>query len=133
MLRTTDIYLERLMYLRDVVFPHVEEMQRQGRVNLDEFASKCGTYQCLAGWSASDPHFVRQGFRLRNGHYTRPVFDGLDDLAAVRAFLGLEKSDVRRLFGPSYRGTLGDRKAILDTLITRRAEALAVECSGTAG
>ena len=95
MLRTTDIYLERLMYLRDVVFPHVEEMERQGRVDFDAFASRCGTYQCLAGWTASQPHFMRQGFRLRNGRYTRPVFEGRDDLAAIRVFFRLPAQDAR--------------------------------------
>ena len=124
MLRTTDIYLERLMYLRDVVFLHVEEMQKQGRVNFDAFASKCGTYQCLAGWAACEPHFVRQGFRLRNGRYTRPVFAGCDDLMAVRVFFGLGKKDVRRLFGPDYCGTLALRKTILESIILQRAEAM---------
>ena len=124
MLRTSDIHLERLMYLRDVVFPHVEEMHRRGRVDFDEFASQCGTYQCLAGWSASDPHFMRQGFRLRNGRYTRPVFAGRDDLAAVRFFFDLEKKDVRRLFGPNYHGTLARRKTVLERIIAERTEAL---------
>ena len=101
-------------------------MQRQGRVDFDEFASKCGTYQCLAGWSACDPHFIRQGFCLRNGRYTRPVFEGRDDLSAVRVFFCLDKKDVKRLFGPNYRGTLVERQAILETLISQRAEALVV-------
>ena len=124
MLRTVDVCLERLMYLRDVVFPHVEELDRQGQVDFDEFASKCGAYQCLAGWSASDPHFIRQGLRLRNGRYTRPIFEGSDDLMAVRAFLGLDKKQVKRVFGPNYYGTLETRKSALDDIIEERVKAM---------
>ena len=120
MLRVTDIRLERLMYLRDVVLPYVEEMAQQGRVDFDTFVSTCGTYQCLAGWAACDPAFIRQGFRLRGGRYVRPVFDGRSDLDAVAAFFGLDDGEVKCLFGPNYHGDLAKRRTFLNCIIDAR-------------
>ena len=120
MLRVTDVHLERLMYLRDVVLPHVEAMAQQGRVDFDTFASECGTYQCLAGWAALDPAFIRQGFQLRGGRYIRPVFEGYSDLEAVAEFFGLDSGEVKCLFGPNYHGDLAKRKLFLNCIIDAR-------------
>ena len=120
LVRESDIHLERLLHLRDVVVPHVLAMAQRGRLNFDEFASDCGTYHCLAGWAACDPVFVQQGFQLWRGRYTRPVFEGRGDLDAVALFFGLDEGEVKCLFGPSYHGDLAKRQLFLDCIISAR-------------
>ena len=98
-------------------------MASLGRVNFDEFQSSCGTYLCLAGWAASDQHFMRQGLRLRGGRYVRPYYSDDDDLTAIRCFFGLDRTAVRRLFGPAYMGDLATRRHALDEVIESRVPA----------
>jgi hypothetical protein len=123
MLQVTDIHLERLMFLRDVVMPKVWEMDKKGRVDLDcymRFAVN-GRHCCVLGWAAQDPYFQKQGLRLER----QSVFDDWHVTCRVWEFFGISRRDTERLFGPRSRGDLFARAQLLDTLIEQKAAALA--------
>ena len=122
MLRVTDIHLERLMYLRDVVFPKVWEMDRKGRVDLDcymRFTPK-GRVCCLLGWAAQEPYFQKQGLRLER----KSIFDPWHVTCMVWDFYGISRADTERMFGRRRCGSLRARARLLDELIEAKTKAL---------
>ena len=101
--------LQNLYTLRDKVFPVVFEMDKQGRVDLNEIDSNCGAIHCLWGW-----YQEIEGIELR-----------ASDKTLVKHFGG--NFDCDRLFGASECGTLADRYDYLCNLIREREAQLVPE------
>lgn len=117
MLQIVNEQLHRLMYLRDVVIPWME--QHPERVDLDDISSSCGTYRCLLGWAATHADIFPGVETL---FLCNEPFEALD---RVIELTGLTRSDCDELFGDSWMGTLADRKAYLEQLIEERVTQLA--------
>lgn len=112
--------LVELMFLRDVVIPHMERPDTL--VNLDTYMSRaaCGTYMCLAGWYVCLRHEMTMGEweREHDGNWCGSAL--LDKTFGSDTF--------RPLFGTrGYSGSLADRKEALDDLIDERMTDFGIE------
>jgi hypothetical protein len=128
MLQITDRQLHALHLLRDVVWPFVEEKERDGFLNFDAwgFTTSCGTYACLLGWAGIHKQFPYI-------HYNPDTFEWTDINGEVddypltslsRNIFRLSTSDNLKMFSISDHGTLSDRKALLNKIIAEREAAL---------
>lgn len=126
MLQVTDVYLERLLLLRDVGIPLAHEMEEKGGLDFNRFMSYCGTYGCLAGWCGTHGAFSARGLTLSGDGV--PCYGGESWHAALRKFFGVDFThSILNLFGDSkHGGTLSDRAAYLDKLIEERLAKLEV-------
>jgi hypothetical protein len=122
MLRTTNVQLERLLFLRDVVLPKVLELDKQGRVDLDFYMyfSPHGRVCCLLGWAAQEPYYQRQGLRLERDS----VFDHWHLSCRPSQFFGITALESEMLFGRARCGDLRRRGRLLDRLIEEKTQAL---------
>lgn len=100
---------QNLITLRDKVFPVVFEMDKRGRVDLNQFNSECGTYKCLRGWHDTIVFgYAARGVRSKSHPYNRCKY------------FTISKIDWLKLFGSATHGTLQDRYNYLCNLIEQR-------------
>lgn len=118
MLANTNVYLQRLVALREFGFPLAEQMRREGRLNFYWYMSECGTEGCLLGWWATTEYAQEDGW-----HFT---IDGIprwmDSRDAGREYFDINSDTWDALFCGASFGTLADRRARLDALIAERAQ-----------
>ena len=130
----TPRHLYRLKHLRDVVFPHVMKMEKEGKVDLDVYATSCDTPGCLLGWAASDPVFMSEGLHIFMNRGNEPQVSfgkpAVDYSAGIssRTFFGVGNIHIQ-LFssqagGRSIKKDLLNRKCRLDTIIKEAEDAL---------
>lgn len=118
MLATTDIFLQRLVALREYGFPLAEQMERERRLNLDTFRgeSSCGTVACLLGWWETTEYARADGWAFAQG----VPQSGPLSADTGETYFGISERQWFSLFGTSNFGTLADRRAYLDKLIEMR-------------
>jgi len=118
MLRATNPYIPKIMFLRDVVIPFVKEREKEGKVNLQKVIHSCGSPSCLLGWSET---FTEMGLSLvHNDNWSafgRMIFVGDPD--QVLSTLGISKQEAKNLFGGIDYGSLDDRAKACDRIIER--------------
>lgn len=114
MLTPTDIYLQRLIALRDFGFPQAEKMEREGRLDFSSFRT-C----LLCAWVETE-YAQADGFRKTSLGYPFKLGEEFKDALAgeglCAGYFGLD--DWRCLFG--QEGSLSDRRARLDAIIAER-------------
>ena len=123
MLANTNVYLQRLVALREYGFPLAEQMQREGRLNFGVYMRRCGTYGCLLGWWATTEYAQADGWVLEDG--VLPAWQDFGDMYSAEMYFGLTDGQWSPLFGINSDGTLADRRAYLDTLIAERMQVVA--------
>ena len=103
--RLSKKYRERLIRAVEVC----ERPIRGRRFDMEQWMH-CGTVGCIAGWSAANPWFNREGLKLSSPDWygrSDVVFidpktrNRLLDWKAVRKFFGLNHRDAEYLFGNS--------------------------------
>lgn len=113
----SDIYLTRLIALRDIGFPLAEQKETEGHLDFNIFKSSCGTHGCLLGWWATTKYARKDGWRINNRF---PYWNGIWTDPA-EGYFGITNNDWTNLFGSDPKNTLAKRKAFLDALIQRRS------------
>lgn len=114
MLTTTNIYLQRLIALREFGFPQAEKMEREGRLDFSSFRTclLCAwvetEYAQADGWTKTP-----LGYPVGPWEGSKSALMGHDLCAS---YFGLD--DWRYLFGTE--GTLSKRRARLDAIIAER-------------
>jgi hypothetical protein len=96
------IYKKRLLTLAKFLRTVPKKRFYMGTWATDGFCGKanepahneCGTAACAAGWACTIPSFKRAGFRLGESEYwgdksNCPVYRGMEEWDAIRAFFGL--------------------------------------------
>lgn len=103
--------IERLTYLADLL----DALPKERGFNIHTFGSvpsgepNCGTTACACGYAALDPHFMKQGFRLRlegRGGDLSPPIQG------IMGFNKLKASEERDIL-ITYKGETGKDAADL--------------------
>lgn len=122
MLQTTDIYLQRLLALRDEGFPLAFTARERGHLDFGVYRSICGTYRCLLGWWVATPTAQADGWHFRD---SLPVWEGYRRFKAAKVYFDLGHSKAEALFGEGDMGDLEPRLAYLDRLIAERKSEVA--------
>ena len=127
MLRPTDKTLESLYYLRDVVFPFMEELKevtfsqavtssfKGDRLYLDGYLvmHECGTLGCVAGWYAQLRYHSQDAGHISTQDFSQDVH--LTPLFSAFRFQGFS----------TQKQDLQDRRQVLEGLIEKHELALA--------
>lgn len=114
MLKTTDVYLQRLFALLEYGFPHAERMQAEGRLDFGSFKT------CLAcAWCETEYAQADGWAKIENGYPNYP--GSFSSQYSLKSYFGLDLDDVDGIFGAT--DSLADRRAYLEALIAKRMEA----------
>ena len=111
----SDIYLDRLIALRDIGFPLAEQKEQQGKLNFGLFMSHDRTCGCLLGWWTTTSYAKADGWSFQDNI---PSWHDLPTtMQSVKGYFNLEACDWLMLFRVEPEMTLADRKAHLQKLI----------------
>ena len=129
-LTSNNVYLQRLIALREFGFPLAEQREREGRLNYRLYMRSCGAAGCVLGWWVTTAYAQAEGWSFKN---YLPTWNS-DSHYPAEAYFGLTIKDWEALFTVDDRRTLADRRARLDELIAARmgAGADAVNARGQA-
>ena len=112
-----DIYLTRLIALRDIGFPLAKQKEAEGHLVFNLFRSTCGTYGCVLGWWATTEYAKKDGWYV----IANTPYWGSEWLNAAESYFNITSGDWVKLFDTDPDNTLADRKTYLDKLIARRS------------
>lgn len=111
----SDIYLNRLIALRDIGFPLAAQKEQQGALDFRLFMSHDRTCGCLLGWWATTDYAKADGWHFQDNV---PSWNNLPTtIQSVQCYFNLGAHDWLMLFEDESEITLADRKAHLQKLI----------------
>ena len=121
---TTDIYLSRLIALREYGFPLAEQKEREGALNFRFFMNNCGTVGCILGWRTTTEYARSDGWTMSLG---TPLWNGMEEEKAANAYFG--EDAYYKLFMSKYDNEqsnadcLAERRMRLGAMIAEKMEA----------